>query len=271
MKRLFLIFLLPFSLFSCSNSSQPQIVACDSVSEEEIAVVADAPPASVSGPEFPSGQKLVASGSVNINVTANTVDSVYAKISMLIDKYKGYKREDNKWVYSVSIAASIPSNSFKAFCHDIERVGGTITEKAIEVRDVSLECHDVASAISSKQAALDRYRTLLASANKVSEVIEIQKRIDEIQEELDRYISRKNQLDNKIAFSQININLHIIDRKEVRADDGVSFFSRLSSAFSDGAEVLRFIFFGIIRIWPVSILVIAFLLYRRHRKNKKNS
>ncbi len=275
MKKLFIAAITSFSMLSCSSASHNEQRAAamaepEYAEEEMIAVSADAyvPPR----PE--DARKLIATGNVDIKVKPENVDSIYDNINALIRKYNGYKSSEKQNEFRYTVSASIPSASFEVFTDALSKVGGKMSEKNINVQDVTDQYTDLVSEIKSKEAALEQYRVLLKRANKISEIIEIQTKIDYIQQDLDRMNGRRVNIDRKVAYSEVNIDLIIVKKEVVKDDDEdntPSFGSELIDSLSDGWAIIKFFVLFLLRLWPFFIFGGAGYFFYKKRKGDSNT
>lgn len=278
MKKILIAVVAALSISSCSRANQNAEPAASAepaqeyLSEEMVEVSSansvPAPPADT--------RKLIAKGNVEIKVKPENVDSIYDNINALIKKHNGYKSSEKQNEFRYSVSASIPSASFEEFTDALNKVGGKMSDKSINVQDVTDSYTDLVSEIKSKEAALEQYRVLLKRANKISEIIEIQSKIDYIQNDIDIMNGRRINIDRKVAYSVVDIDL-IIVKKEIAKDDDdedntPSFGSELVDSLSDGWAIIKFLIVFLLRLWPFFIIGGAgYFLYKKRKGGSKTS
>ena len=276
MKKILIAVVAALSISSCSRASQnaePAATAGQAqeyVEEEMIAVSGTnsvpAPPADT--------RKLIAKGNVEIKVKLENVDSIYDNINALIKKHNGYKSSEKQNEFRYSVSASIPSASFEDFTDALNKVGGKMSDKSINVQDVTDAYTDLISEIKSKEAALEQYRVLLKRANKISEIIEIQTKIDYIQNDIDVMNGRRINIDRKVAYSVVDIDLIIVKKEMAKDDDDdtPSFGSELVDSLSDGWAIIKFLIVFLLRLWPFFIIGGAgYFFYKKRKEDSKTS
>lgn len=277
MKKILIAVVAALSISSCSRASQntePAATAGQAqeyLEEEMIAVSGTnstpAPPADT--------RKLIAKGNVEIKVKPENVDSIYDNINALIKKHNGYKSSEKQNEFRYSVSASIPSASFEDFTDALNKVGGKMSDKSINVQDVTDAYTDLVSEIKSKEAALEQYRVLLKRANKISEIIEIQTKIDYIQNDIDVMNGRRINIDRKVAYSVVDIDLIIVKKEMAKDDDDdntPSFGSELVDSLSDGWAIIKFLVIFLLRLWPFFIIGgIVYFFYKKRKGESKTS
>lgn len=274
MKTNFILFVFTlFSLTACGNSPQGK---CERVAaeESEVAEAEMEPTSSVENspePSAPIDRKLVKKGDVRIEVLEANVDSVANNLNKLIVKYNGYKSSDVQSAWNYNSVAKIPTAYFDRFVEELNTIGGKMVNKRINVQDMTDYYSDLQSAIKSKEAALEQYRVLLKRANKISEIIEIQTKIDRIQEEIDRNTQTKLNIDKKVAYGELEITLVVSDHETKTIEDSnePSFWSKIGDAVSGGWELIQLLVIGLLYIWPILLIGGAIFFYRMKKKNPK--
>lgn len=275
MKTNLILFIFALStLMACGNNNHyaKEAEVCADATENETVEeeLMDGPASPKDVPSALSNRKLIKNGSVQIEVLEANVDSIANNLNKLIVKYNGYKSSDVQSAWNYNSVAKIPSASFDRFVEELYTIGGKLIDKRITVQDMTEYYSDLESAIKSKEAALEQYRVLLKRANKISEIIEIQSKIDRIQEDIDRNAQAKMNIDKKVSYGELAITLVVSDHqaKNNYEKEEPSFWSKLWEAVSSGWELIQLIIIGLFYIWP--ILLIGGLLLFFYRKRKKN-
>lgn len=276
MKKILIAVVAALSISSCSRASQnaePAATAGQAQEYVEEEIIAVSGTNSVPVPSADT-RKLIAKGNVEIKVKPENVDSIYDNINALIKKHNGYKSSEKQNEFRYSVSASIPSASFEDFTDALNKVGGKMSDKSINVQDVTDAYTDLISEIKSKEAALEQYRVLLKRANKISEIIEIQTKIDYIQNDIDVMNGRRINIDRKVAYSVVDIDLIIVKKEMAKDDDDdtPSFGSELVDSLSDGWAIIKFLIVFLLRLWPFFIIGVAgYFFYKKRKEDSKTS
>jgi hypothetical protein len=276
MKKILIAVVAALSISSCSRANRTTEPAASAEIAQEYLSEEIVEASSANSTPVPSAdtRKLIAKGNVEIKVKPENVDSIYDNINALIKKHNGYKSSEKQNEFRYSVSASIPSASFEDFTDALNKVGGKMSDKSINVQDVTDAYTDLISEIKSKEAALEQYRVLLKRANKISEIIEIQTKIDYIQNDIDVMNGRRVNIDRRVAYSVVDIDL-IIVKKEVAKDDDddtPSFGSELVDSLSDGWAIIKFLIVFLLRLWPFFIIGGAgYFFYKKRKEDSKTS
>ncbi|QEE48809.1 DUF4349 domain-containing protein [Flavobacterium alkalisoli] len=207
-----------------------------------------------------------------LHFETQNLETTADKIKQAIGKFNGQVQSDeerNEYnTVTRSLIIRIPNESFDNFIDEISKGVSYFDRKEISSRDVTEEYIDNESRIKTKKALEERYLELLKKANKVSEMLEIEKELSVIREEIESKQGRLQYLDNQVSFSSVYLQFYKTVAE--REDATVSYGSKIGNALKSGFNSLSSFFIGLIQIWPfILIFVIAFILIRRRFRRKK--
>jgi len=216
-------------------------------------------------------QKIIKNGNLSFETT--DLEKTTAQIYELVKKYKAQIQSDTegknyKTSYYKNILIRIDSDKFESLLEDISKDVSYFDNKEISSQDVTEQYIDIQSRIKTKKELENRYLELLKKATKVSEMIDIEKNLSKIREEIEAQQGRLNYLQNQISQSTLRIYFY-----KKTSDTGVtnSYGSKIINAFSSGFNSLSSLFLAFLKSWHVIlILVICYWLYKKRKKNKQN-
>ncbi|MBO7606114.1 MAG: DUF4349 domain-containing protein [Paludibacteraceae bacterium] len=192
----------------------------------------------------------------------------------LSSRYGAYveKEQYTSSLKAYTIKLRVPSIALDSFLSGMHGINGTITDKIVSVTDRTSDYRDYESQRKTQNAMLERYRTMLKSASNISDILEIQNRIDQIQMETDRVQGRMNVIDQNVSYSVVNISIKQERKKEpvqTVEEEKPSFWKDLGEAFCWGWSIIKAIVLGIIALWPLWIIAgVIVYIWRKKRKNK---
>ncbi|HNP32034.1 MAG TPA: DUF4349 domain-containing protein [Flavobacterium sp.] len=218
--------------------------------------------------------KIIKSG--ELRYQTDDLQKTYNQIQAAVKKYKAIIKNDSEsngdYELSRNITIRIPNENFDAFIKEISKGVSYFDRKNISSQDVTEEYIDVASRIKTKKVLEERYFELLKKANKVSEMLEIERQLSEIREEIEAKEGRLKYLQNKVAMSTLDIEFYKPVAQGSKAT--VSYGGRIGNAIVSGFNGISNFFISLLGIWPVIVtLVVLFVLIRKRfkRKNKKDA
>jgi hypothetical protein len=222
-------------------------------------------------------RKLIKNGQLSINVV--NVSKAQQRLGKVIKDLGGYcDREEylqptwseygdiNMYVYYLRV----PANKFELLVSILESGSNSVLNKTIYTEDVTDRYHDNEMHLNIQRSYLKRYTELLKKAVNVKDVIEVQTKIDEIEEEINSLKGSLNSLDDQIAYSSLQVFLVFKRDSNSKNICKGSYFTRLGSSLKSGA--VGFVDFTVflVNIWPFWIvLAIAVYVWRKVRIRRK--
>lgn len=201
------------------------------------------------------------------------INESYKSIQTAITKHKAIIQNDESGKDYASayrnIVIRIPNSGFNAFIDEISQGVNHFDRKEISSQDVTEQYIDLEARMNAKKKLEKRYLELLAKANKVSEILEIEKELAVIREEIEAKEGQLKYLQSQISMSTITIEMYTNNASESGVT--VSYGSKIWNAVKSGFNGLSSFILGIITIWPfILIFVVVFIFIRRRFKKKTN-
>lgn len=197
-------------------------------------------------------------------------------VDSLVKKHKAYYSNETynntDYEHNCYLGIRVPAENLDALIAEIEKEVGEVYNKNINARDVTEEYIDLDTRLKNKRNYLNRYTELLKQAKTIKDILEIQTKIRELEEEIESTTGRLKYLTNQVNFSTLNLQLS--KRTDIYLDpDKGNFGKRLKNSLVKGwYGLVNFILF-VIRIWPFWIIAGGVLYVVRRflarRKNKK--
>ena len=240
---------------------------------------------------------LLTSGAAESDTTAATVDSskiIYTaylsietqdfdwsqqQLNETLSDVDGYMESSNEYTDStdntrtLSLTLRVPKGSYSAFLGVAENVLGNVTSKSESADDVTTQYLDLQARLDNLTAQRTRLQELQASASDLSDLLQIESSLSDVQYQIESYQSQMNWYSNQVEYCTINITL---DEVETLTSTDNSFGSRLNNAFRNGwsnftAGVQSVVVF-LIGAWPAIVIgaVCGVVIYKvRHPRKKQ--
>jgi hypothetical protein len=241
------------------------VVDSTAVAVEEVAA-SNAPP-SVDKIE----QKIIKSG--DLRFETSNMEETNTAILQLVKKYKAVVQSDsedkNDYTLSRYLTLRIPNQYFDSFIKDLASGIEYFDRKNISIEDVTEEYIDVASRVKTKKALEERYIELLKKATKVSEMLEIERELATIREEIEAKEGRLKYIQNKVSMSTISIEFY--KSTEHKAGATISFGTKFVNAIKSGFNGISTFFIWLIEVWPFILILVALIYFIRKRFKKKRN
>ncbi len=272
--KLYLLVLMSIITLACSDSSSSgnsdYSAGYEAVKDIAVETVSrDSESISVSDEIFE--QKLIKESYLRFET--QDLSKSYNNVIKIIKENKGFIQNDqstknyNRTYRKLTIR--IPTQNFQEAIDSIESHVAYFEEKRISSKIVTEEFIDLEARLEAKKTLEKRYLELLSKAKNVKEILDIERELSKIREEIEAKQGRLKYLNNRVSLSTLNIEFY-----KVTSETGVtvSYGSKMWNAIKSGFNGLSLLFLGVLHIWPfIVVIIVAFFLLRRwyNKKQKK--
>lgn len=178
-----------------------------------------------------SSQKLIKKASVRLET--KNADELIKKINSQIGSLKGYTESLSQSKYNgyltVDTNVCVPAEKLDEFLDFLEK-SGTITSKNVETADVTDDYTDTESQIKALETEEKALLGILEKCENVQDTMNVQERLTSVRGELESLKSQKKNYDQRIAYSEVLINISEVERVKKTP---TSFGSQVSEKFSE--------------------------------------
>ena len=155
---------------------------------------------------------------------------------------------------TLSLTLRVPEENYQSFLTAAGQTG-SLVNRSEYADDVTASYTDVEGRIANLEGQRDRLRELQASAETLSDLLDIEAQLSDVQYQLESWQSQLDWYDDQIASCTVTVTL-----REVDFPAGSGFVSRLASAFGQGWDNfvggLAAVAVALAGLWPVVVLVI---------------
>jgi len=253
----------------CGANPDATVYETEAVTEEMSVPLMDSKE-STADFETTTEQKIIKES--NLRYETQDLQETYKQVTKAIEKHKAYLQNDTEGKEYNSLyrnlTVRIPNANFDAFLADIGRGVAYFDRKEISAKDVTAEFIDIEARLKAKKILEERYLALLQKATKVSEILEIEKELSVIREEIESKEGQLNYLQNRVSLSTVNIEFY---KKVAQSDDAtVSYGAKMWNALKSGWNGISSFFIGLLHIWPFILILVALIfVIKRQLKKKK--
>ena len=262
--------LLLLFVLGCSNGESPK-----SYDSAEAFGSQPAPPPSaevndlMDSPSNVEEQKIIKTASLVFET--KDVEATHKKILQLASQFKGLVQSDNSGkdynrIFK-NLTVRVPTENFQPIIEGISEGVAYFDQRTITRQDVSEEFVDLEARLKAKRVLEERYLELLKKANKVEEMLQIERELSNIREEIEAKQGRLQFLQNQVSMSTVNIEFY-----KTTAETGLtqSYGQKMKNAFQGGWNGISVFFLGVLYLWPLFLIVlITIVVLRIFLKNTK--
>ena len=279
---LLLCALLLLGLTACGGSSKATGAVREEAAAEAPAAMADNA-ASLKGAEsgstaLPEGRKWIIT--IDMNVETDDLDMLMADLDQKINALGGYVEDQNihngstyasRRYRNANLTIRIPDEKVDQFTSEVSGMANVVSQN-LRREDITLKYVATSSRVTALETEETRLLELLAKADNMTDLLEIEARLTDVRYELENYASQLRLYDNQIDYA--TIYLYISEVQEYTPVEEPTFFQRIKNTFSDALEGLSD---GIVNItvflvgnspYLLTIGMVLFLVIRltKHRK-----
>lgn len=187
------------------------------------------------------------------------------------DSYNGRKISGYKRFRTV---VRIPTSEFDSFIHGLSSLGH-VKNTTSKVSNITQQYYSSKSYLESYQNQLEVLQEMYSRTGTITEMLEIEARISEVQAEINNLTTKIQSMDMDVAYSTVTINIEEVTEYSdtPREYQELSFFDKLSQRFQNSWEgFLDFLeetlYFFIDVGWYLIILAIILYIWIKVRRKK---
>jgi hypothetical protein len=209
------------------------------------------------------GKKIIKDGQLrmeveDLSVAKQNIDTLLKEFQAYYENEQ-YHATDYQSTYELKIR--VLSQNFEALLNAIESGAGEVLSKNITARDVTEQYVDLSIRLANNRKYLERYNQLLARANSVEDILEIEERTRRIEEEIDSKVGQLKYLDDRVKYSTLTLTL--IQYHEITKAERTSYGKKVVRAFSDGFDIFLNFLLVLVNLWPFLVLGVIIWIFRR--------
>ncbi|RKD92865.1 DUF4349 domain-containing protein [Mangrovibacterium diazotrophicum] len=280
MKNILSIFIFSLLFVSCHQkpSSIDSYAILDMAAENEIIPTTRQELANPPAPPLPPvtsqeviKKKIIKDGRIGIEV--NDLEDSKSRIDTLVKNQGGYydneSYNNSNWESSYNLKVRIPSANFDRFLNAVETGKGEVKYKEIDARDVTDQFIDLETRLQNKKNYLKRYNELLAKAQTVKDILEIEEKIRGIEEEIESTTGRLNYLSDLVDYSTLDLTISKQKDFKYNPVKRGNFVQKLKQALFKGWYGLIDFTLLLFNLWPLWIFVaVVRYAWKKFRKKK---
>lgn len=227
------------------------------------------PPPTLGESKHTAIKKIIKDGNMSIEVT--DLQNSKNRVDSLVKLYNGYYAKESLNNYrrtiSYNLKIRVPSNNFEKLVADVEKDKGKINSKEIDARDVTDEFIDVETRLNNKRSYLKRYNELLNKAKTIKDIVQIEDKISEIEEEIESSVARLKYLNDQVDYSTLTLNISSeVDEKDSNKD---GFLSELIDSLEKGWTGFVLFLIILVMLWPMFLIAMAVIYIVRRARRKR--
>ena len=243
---------------------------------------------STASASVPQGRKWIIT--VDMSVETDDLEVLQEALTQKIEGMDGYIEDQsiyngsayaNRRYRNANLTVRIPADRINSFTEEVSEVSNVVSNN-LRREDVTLTYVATESKVTALKTEEIRLLELLAQAETMSDLLEIEARLSDVRYELESYTTQLRTLDNQIDYA--TVYLFIEEVQEYTPVEEPSLWERITKGFSDSVKGLAEGTVDLL-VWLITsspylmvfgvISILAVLLTKRvrkiNRKRKENN
>jgi hypothetical protein len=143
----------------------------------------------------------------NLSIRVEDLAGADAWVNSLMEQHGAYAASTEISENSRSYVIRVPQRAYEAFLAGMSGMGRTM-RRSESAEDVTVRYYDLAGRLATKQALLETYRSYLGKAKDIEEILSVEARIAELQNEIDGTGKELRRLANLVDFALIELDIY---------------------------------------------------------------
>ena len=230
---------------SAKNTSAMGVVREEAAAEAPAMMADNA--ASLNGAEsgssaLPEGRKWIIT--IDMNVETENLDTMMADLEQKITSLGGYVEDQNihngsnyaaRRYRNANLTVRIPDENVDQFTNEVSGLANVVSQN-LRREDITLKYVATSSRVTALETEESRLLELLAKAETMEDLLEIEARLTDVRYELENYTSQLRLYDNQVDYA--TIYLYIDEVQEYTPVEEPTFLERIQTTFSNALEGL---------------------------------
>lgn len=188
--------------------------------------------------------------------------------------YNGSQYSGSRRYRHANLTIRIPADKLDSFVQSVSDAAN-ITSSEQTVDDVTLSYVATESRLKALQTEQDRLLELLAKAETMDDILQIESRLTDVRGELEGVTSQLRVYDNQVNYGTVNLSISEVKEYTVVEEPetvweriGAGFMENLKALGDFFVELFVFIVTGLPILIPLAAVVV-FIVWLVHKSNKK--
>ena len=198
-------------------------------------------PEALEGPQENYERKLIRTGNVSLEV--QSLSDAEEKIAAWAKSLGGYVTNANTWEMGAGFTVRVPSSRFDQAMAQAGNFG-RITNRSVNSQDVSDNYYDMKSRLETKYILRDKLTSYLSQAKDIKDLLEIERQLNQVIEDIESTESRFKRLSGQIDYSTIYINMSFEHGK----DEGGIILPDVKESWNEFVSNVIGFFWGLLKV-----------------------
>lgn len=154
----------------------------------------------------PGGNDRLVSRSATMTLALKDPEAGSSDVANRVRAAEGRVNNSHTHRERIYINLEVPDAALDRFLDDIAKLGD-VTARSLNAQDVTDQVSDTQARLDNLLKLRERYRELLDRAESVSDMVEIERQLSQVQSQIDMYENRRQHLDRQVDYAQVSLTL----------------------------------------------------------------
>lgn len=259
-----------------SRNAQVYSMAYDTAETSYVMPASDAPTQS----NVPADAKIIKTAYLSLKTT--DFDGVVSTLEARAVDSGGYVTTSNLYSgsdegRSLTLTLRVPAQMLDEYIQSASALG-QVTNRTITAEDVTAHYTDIDARLTAAKARRDRLNELVASASNMTELIELESALSDVQLTIEGYERTLSDMDTRISYATVDIAIRETLPEEAAREGDLGLAARIGRAIHDSLARMGAFFEGValfvmaalpwLAVLALVALVIRFIAKRRKTPKK---
>jgi hypothetical protein len=207
-----------------------------------------------------AGQSRKLTKSAYISLRVDDPAATEKPLSELMDKFGAWSASTTIYENSRNYSIRVPSDSYDAMLAELAGLG-RVTRRTENTEDVTLRYYDLEGRLAVKRELLNTYQGYLGKARNIDEIMTVESRIADLQQEIDWTGTQLRNLANLIDYSTVNLDIAGPTGSSYSAPTLAERFGDFFSSFGDVFSTALVVIAGIVMYGVPALLIVVLLFW----------
>jgi hypothetical protein len=207
-----------------------------------------------------AGQSRKLTKSAYISLRVDDPAATEKPLSELMNKFGAWSASTTIYENSRNYSIRVPSDSYDAMLAELAGLG-RVTRRTENTEDVTLRYYDLEGRLAVKRELLNTYQGYLGKARNIDEIMTVESRIADLQQEIDWTGTQLRNLANLVDYSTVNLDIAGPTGASYSAPTLAERFGDLFGSFGDVFSTALVVIAGIVMYGVPALLVIVLLFW----------
>ncbi len=220
-----------------------------------------------------AGRTIIRTGSVDLVV--EEVDTSYHRVQQIASSVGGFVA-DSSFTGSeerqrATLTIRVPADRFQDVIDQLREMALEVRGISTTAQDVTAEYTDMEASLRNLRAVEAQYLELLSRAEEIGDILLVQDRMHSVRDQIERLEGRMRMLDNLADLSTLTVSLRT-DAEVGSGSGNGGLGGAVRDAWQASLDALEQGAIAVITVvvfswWILPVLVVAYVLVRRWRRN----